>query len=398
MKKFLSLFFIAAFAVAQEMVICPQCGHEAQPGATVCRHCHAVLPAPRPERRQAERPQVLPPSPQAQANAQKGALAAAKTAECLREARQLSKDQPAVALGYYQNALALRRLCAPAPSSGKKPADEIVEGNRAMLARLQRGWVSCRACKGTGEKQMVLRKRDGRDNKGPVGKCPACNGRGGHEGWLPADRVEALVLQGRGEFERQRIAAGDVKVGQAFLPPQLAEQLTNRERALVMTANPRPCPACGITGRQVCAACKGTGFTRCTAQGCQNGRLTEKRKTVHGVVKATRMNEGADDLCAVCDGTGEVPCRICGGRGSVPCKKCGGSGAAPMCRKCMGTGIVTCGKCKGNGLEKGMRRQQGDSSLAYGKDSQGSPGENVCPECRGEGVVMCPTCGGDGSK
>lgn len=398
MRIFVTVLLLAASVLAQGLRVCHKCGVETKPGEKVCHHCRATLP-PAPAAQPASPAPAVHPAPSAPAAPGHHPVAPApgkpapavhphggphpidhlvrpEVDESLREARALRDKQPTIALCYYQNALALQRLLQP-PSAGGNGTDAIAQGIREMQVQSQRGWVACPKCQGSGVGRLVMKKRDGHDSVGPMGKCPTCAGQGGAVGLLTADRARAAFSQGRREFDRREIAKGKVKLGQAYLSPAIRDRLTTQQCALVMSANPRPCDVCGLTGRQLCNACRGRGTMKCNAPDCENGQLRERRRGgSHGVVRATRMNDPTQGLCPVCRGTAEIPCKMCNGAGGVPCKKCGGNGNAPVCRKCDGTGAVTCGRCKGVG------------------EVRGKP----CDECRGQGVVLCRTCGGDGSK
>ncbi|MBP5509663.1 MAG: hypothetical protein J6Z49_01965, partial [Kiritimatiellae bacterium] len=300
----------------------------------------------------------------------------------LAEAKRLLETEPGTALAYYQNAFALHRLSMDVSRHTGKPGaapldKDIVAGMRTALARLQQGWATCHRCKGTGRQDMVLKQRDGHEVKGPKTKCTSCDGRGRRPGRVDPAHTKAAVLRGANTFMKNRLAAGDEKLGRVCLPVGCKHQLSNRQKALVLSAIPAPCPECGRSGREPCPKCRGTGLTRCTANGCQKGRVQERRKSTHGVVRSTRITDHPfTDLCSVCSGTGEVPCGFCNGTAGQPCRKCGGSGEAQTCRKCAGSGIVTCNKCKGVGDAHGKR----------------------CADCRGEGEVLCSSCQGDGTK
>lgn len=354
---------------SQGVVVCPKCGREAKPGETACSHCGAALPPPK-----AAAPAAEPEAPKADKAAEVARLALVTVADSLRQARELEEKQPEVALGYYQNALALMRL-AP---EGKQPAGvgkAIVDGNDRTMQTLLLGRVTCRKCNGTGKYQMDLGKVDRtRGTKEIEGvACPACKGAGSFAGYRDVSKAKMAILQGRREFERRQMVAGDVRVGLALVPAALEALLSNRQRALVMTGMPMPCPACQLTGRQSCSTCKGTGWVKCTYEGCDNGEVKEARKTE--TVKSKRLNDEVKKKCPRCGGMGEIPCETCKGAASVACKTCNGSGQAPRCKRCSGSGLVACTKCKGTGEVKG----------------------GVCPDCKGEGMVLCSACQGEGA-
>lgn len=357
----------AVIVWAQGVLVCPFCGHEVKPGATACAHCGAKLPKP-------EKKAAPPPAAAPDVNAEIGRLAAAEVKSDVRKARAAESQQPAVALCYYQNALALMRL-VPAGTFPDSVGEAILKGNDRVMQALSRGPVPCRKCGGTGKFQLDLGKVDKHSGVKSIGSvaCPACQGRGCFIGWRPVEEVKMAILRGRGEFERQKMVEGEVKLGRAYVPTALEKPMTNRQRALVMTGMPSPCPACQFTGRQACTTCRGAGWVSCDYEGCEHGVLKETKKSGARVEK--RMNEEQVKKCPKCEGLGEIFCSVCKGTGSVACKKCGGSGLAPRCSRCSGSGLLTCPKCKGTGSVKG----------------------ETCPECKGETVILCPTCHGEGA-
>lgn len=361
---------LAAAVWAQGLVVCKACGREAKPGDTACAHCSAPLPAPK------AAAEVPKPAPAADGRAEAAArLARGVVESSLRQARELEARQPAVALSYYQNALALVRLLDPA-SLPAGASDAILSGNARVMRVLVQGQVPCRTCKGSGKYQMdlgrVMQKGGGVVAVDGVA-CPSCKGTGSFAGYRDIAKAKMEILQGRQEFERRQMAGGDVRVGRTLVPSELDKVLDAKSRALVMTGMPAPCVSCQLTGRQKCATCKGSGWVACTYSGCQNGVVEEKRNSSARVSK--RLNDEESKKCPKCGGLAEVPCSLCKGVGNVACTKCDGSGLAARCSRCTGTGLMTCGKCKGTGELKG----------------------GPCPECNGEKVSLCTTCRGEGA-
>jgi len=336
----------------------------------VCSHCKAELPKPK-----ADAAERTPAAPAADKEADVGRAAAALVQASVKQARELEERQPEVALCYYQNALALMRL-VPAGTYPASVGEAILAGNRRAMQALQRGQMKCKRCNGTGKYQLDMGKVDRK--KGVLAvegvACPACKGQGGFVEYREPSKVMAAIQQGRNEFERRQMVSGEVKMGRAFVSAAMEKRMTNRQRALVLTGVPVPCPACRLAARQTCTACKGTGWVKCDQEDCEQGRLKETRKT--GVRVEKRMNEEPTKKCPKCDGLGEIRCPTCGGSGGVPCKKCNGSGLAPQCTRCTGTGLMACTKCKGTGDVKGL----------------------PCPECKGEAMVLCTTCRGEGAQ
>lgn len=372
-KRFVIPMFLAALSAtllwAQGLVICRSCGRESKdPEATVCAHCKAELPRPK-----APAPEAKPePAPDKDAEVAKGAAAVVDAS--VRQARELEAKQPEVALSYYQNALALMRLVPP----GTYPAsvgESILAGTTRTMQLLVRGQVTCKKCSGTGKFQLDLGKVDGTSGVRAVSgvACPACKGAGSFAGFRDIAKVKMAILQGRQEFERRQMVAGDVKVGKALVPAALETLLTNRQRALVMTGMPTPCAECQLAGRQTCTACRGSGWIKCDYVGCSKGSV--KAEQPGGLRQSKRLNDDLIRKCPRCDGLAEIPCQVCKGHTSVACKKCDGSGLAPRCARCTGTGLMTCPRCKGTGDLKGA----------------------VCPECKGETMILCTTCRGEGA-
>lgn len=356
---------------AQSVVVCPACGRESkQPSATTCAHCSAVLPKPRPDNATVEKHATQP----ADKEVEVGHAAKEVVDACVRQARELEEKQPNVAFGYYQNALALMRL-VPAGTYPASVGESVLAGNRRVMQTLQRGSVPCKRCNGSGKYQLDLGKVDRTQGVKAISgvACPACKGQGSFVGYREVSKVKMTLLQGRQEFEQRQMVAGDVKVGRALVPAALEKLLTNRQRALVMTGVPIPCPECQLTARQACSSCRGSGWVKCSFAGCSKGEIKEARAS--GSRQAKRMNEDVVKKCPHCEGLAEVTCERCRGSGGVACSTCDGSGQAPRCMRCTGTGLAVCTKCKGVGEVKG----------------------SCCPECKGETVVLCPTCRGEGA-
>lgn len=377
MSKRIGLAGVAAvgFAVAvwaQGLVVCPACGRESKrPGAAACAHCSAALPKPKQDGAEKEKPAAQP----ADKEAEVGRAAAAVVEACVRQARETEEKQPDVALGYYQNALALMRL-VPAGTYPASVGESVLAGNGRVMQALQRGSVPCKRCNGSGKYQLDLGKVDRAKGVKAVSgvACPACKGQGSFAGYREVSKVKMAILQGRQEFERRQMVVGDVKVGRALVPAALEKLLTNRQRALVMTGVPVPCPECQLAARQACSSCRGSGWTKCDYAGCVKGEIREARASA-GSRQAKRMNEDVLKKCPRCEGLAEVSCERCKGSCGVACGTCDGSGQAPRCARCTGAGLAACAKCKGTGEVKGSR----------------------CPECKGEAMVLCPTCRGEGA-
>ena len=377
MAQFLRLLFfvlmLTGWVSAQGLVICPSCGREGKPGERVCRACNAKLPVPRGSR--AVRPSTpsLREGEKTAPSASVVPLADEAVRDAVAQMRRFESRQPALAYWYAAHALAFLRLL-PEDHFPPRARQIILEGNKRILGQVRLGWVRCPLCSGSGKVKMRMDKRDGTTVEGPARPCKMCGGRGGRIGTAPVDKVKLALQQGRREFDRQRIAAGDLQLGALFIPKDLLPLLGNRQRALVMTGMPVPCSACLLVGRQTCSACKGTGWERCDSPTCDNGMVKVKKTRGHQH-HAIRLNDSFSKVCQRCGGTGKIYCAVCRGDGTIACKKCQGSGVAPDCRKCAGAGCLPCTRCKGTGKVWG----------------------EVCASCRGEGIILCPTCHGAGA-
>lgn len=358
----------AAALWAQGLVICPACGREAAGGATVCGHCQKELP-----KAAAEQPKTAAAVTEDK-EAVLAELSAAAVESSAVQAREMEERSPGVSLHYYLNAMALMRLV---PEGALRPGvgEALLAGRGRVMQALSRGRDQCRRCGGSGRYQVNLGKVDGKSGVRAASgvACPDCKGLGSHAGLREVDIFKMALLQGREEFERGRMVAGEVRVGRAFMPAALEALLSNRQRALVMTGMPVPCPSCQMTTRQPCRTCRGSGWVKCDYTGCRQGVLQEERRS--GARPERRLNEEQNRLCPKCKGLGEVTCGVCQGSKGVACAKCGGSGLAARCQRCTGSGVMTCAKCRGSGAVK----------------------DTPCAECRGEGLILCTTCRGEGA-
>lgn len=95
--------------------------------------------------------------------------------------------------------------------------------------------------------------------------------------------------------------------------------------------------------------------------------------------------------CYHCEGYGDIECSDCASCGEVPCGDCdctgkimNDDGEEEDCACCEGSGYVTCSTCEGNGR--------------YDCDRCEGSGNVECEDCDGEGWVQgeCDECGGSG--
>ena len=365
----LAVVLCASVMWAQGLVICKSCGREAKAGETTCSRCDTALPLPPKEEAPAAAPAV-------DVSAEVVKLAVAAVENNYRLAKEAEEAAPTVALCYYQNAIAIMRLVPP-NRFPKDVSDALLNGRGRMFQSVMTGKVKCKICNGSGKFQMDTRKTD------PTGTvkaltgvpCPACKGKGGSQGMADVPLAKTALLQGRGEFERRQMLAGEVRLGHAFVPSAMEKQMLIPQRTLVMTGMQVPCDSCRGTARQVCTTCRGSRWVKCTYTGCRNG-MVDLPAPKRGEITSKRINEEDATKCPRCAGLAEIVCAQCEGNGSVPCVQCAGSGTAPRCVRCTATGLQECQKCKGSGKIK----------------------DNPCADCNGGGIALCTTCRGEGVK
>jgi len=356
MRKWIYALAVVLCAVviwAQELIICKSCGREAKEGEAVCSRCDTPLPKPKQE---APAPAA---APAVNASAEVVKLAAAAVENNYRLARESEADFPTVATAYYQNAMAIMRL-VPAGHFPKDVNDALLNGRDRTLQTAMVARLKCRICKGDGK----------------YATCTACKGRGWTASMADVAQAKAALLQGRKEFEQRQMLAGEVRLGQAFVPPEMDKLLRAVQRALVMTGMQPPCTSCQGTARQVCVTCKGLRWVKCPNVNCRNGELADVQLR-KGELPTTRLGTDLTKRCPRCEGLGEVLCLQCKGDGSVACQVCSGSGTAARCVRCTGAGLQDCTKCKGTGR---------------------GPKDAPCVECGGDGIILCTTCRGEGAK
>ncbi len=362
---FIALTFVCNLVYA--LTICSKCGYEIEDGAKVCPHCKAAVVLEK---------ETPPPLPEVVVEDNSVAELADAYVEKQYELAGKHSNNPGLAFAYYQNAFAVLRLIPADERSGRIGKAVLKKMNQSRQT-MTIGRVPCRMCKGTGKYKVDLGKVDGLKNIKFVDgvQCKRCKGLRYRNEYLSVDRIKMNVLKGRQSFDQQCMVAGDQKLGRAYVSRELADKLTLREKVLVMTGMPAPCKKCQFTGLQICRACKGIKWEKCPAENCNNGVIEESGSSSKNRMKKKRLNGEISQICARCEGSGEIPCRICQGKGCVICEACNGTGEAPRCKRCSGVGLITCSKCNGTGKYRG----------------------EVCTKCSGEGELLCLTCKGEGS-
>ena len=405
MRRAIAAVVAAAALLAQANPICPSCGREASTeDAKVCAHCQTVFPKQEPKAE--ERPAAAVQQPADVELAGEGdAFAVVKaefeTAKKLdaQDARNDSDRHPDAAFFHYRNVLALAPL---AKIADKAMRDTLTSGVRRSHDEVARFAEKCPVCKGS--RDFVQKAPDVGQNVGRIGArdwlkkkvpCPLCGAKGSIPGFRNYASMTRFFVEGRREFDTAHQAAGDRKVGYAWVPAAIADGLNVRDRALVASGYGAPCPKCGWTGLEPCQACKGEGVVKCKANGCKDGFVESAVKSGLGgssVGRGGRGGRGGQQQqqqqkevspCEACGGTALVKCDACDGARLKPCQKCKGEGLAPLCSRCNGTGLANCRKCSGSGRWRrpGLKNEEED-----------------CPDCRGLGEVNCQGCNGIGRR
>jgi len=369
----LGVFLCFAAALVAGLAVCPKCGYEVDASAATCGHCQAEL-KPATAAADEKKPDATP-TPEGHVFASSGKLEYLSPAAVTNEVKMgndyVKKGAPDVARLFYLNALALWQLAKRDKDMG--PADAILRLVEQAKTRGRLVEKECTVCGGSGKMRMKVVSLRGEVSYVDVqGKnCPRCSGVAKISvpstilDWktrmLKATEAFAVLQQGR-RF---------VRVGEAWIPPDVDGKLTLRQAVALRQSTAMPCPDCAGTGRVDCKKCEGLGEIKCTNKDCQRGTVS--------VVAGGKMSEHKvvrTENCPVCEGNGALPCPDCKGEGTDLCKKCGGSGKRAACNKCGGEGLMECRRCQATGTYK----------------------DAVCPVCNGEKMALCSGCGGDGRK
>lgn len=355
-----SALLLSAVLAAAALRICAKCGYENSEEAKQCRHCRAALvPDGEPEEPVPDDGrQELPEGPMAAGQA---------VLEEIRLARShLDKGDLEIARLLFRNAAAIAILCERPPPDAN--AGELLR----QIRKCEEGrvWVrrDCPVCKGAGKVPL----RGASSLPSVAGRrCPHCGGRAFVRSRATVDETKFLMGRARRAYTALQRGRGLTALGNAWIPPGLAEDLAIEERVRVMQMLADPCPECMGLGQTDCGQCKGRGVEDCPAKGCDNGKITSEVKG--GIIKKPLRRT---DKCKTCGGMGVVACEKCRGKGRLLCQECGGTGERPACGDCNGKGIVDCRKCSGTGVYKGAE----------------------CAACDGKGHGLCDDCGGDGRE
>lgn len=375
----------ATLLLCDPITVCGECAYEVVGGGNFCTHCGASLKnEAKPGKDNLSPKEGAPAEPKAEAaSPKKDSLV-----KCLEQDRRT-----AVALMAQNNvagsAAALAALVNAKAIIALSGEDAISEADRKVIfggilkarAALTTTLGVCPQCKGKGVED-VKREFSSLDGKTTVMKtgespCRWCHGKGSLPRLRSSGDLRNVLADGRRKFADKALIAGRIKVGNAWVPQELAGNLSNREEAALRHFSADMCPECSGYGKTGCDSCDSTGIVDCPETDCENG-LIKSKKTPSGNNDGQRITSIAASLpepCANCRGQGYVACEACAGTGAISCRACKGSGERKPCAKCLGEGTAACRACKGTG-----------------KDKKG----NECRLCKAEGIVLCPTCGGDG--
>ena len=183
-------------------------------------------------------------------------------------------------------------------------------------------------------------------------KCPVCKGAKKLEAYASPSSLAIDVTRDREKFQSEHLSKGDVPVGEAFIPREKYEELTERKDKeklkLVKETFGQPCRTCNWTGIEPCKKCDGNGFIKCPNDDCKGGWAVTKTTTSYSRTKSGgglnggsgnwRSSSGSRSIkrkeekvsvnvCPDCGGATTVLCPVCLGRRAAPCRKCNGVGS-----------------------------------------------------------------------
>jgi len=370
-----------------EVIICPKCGYECKEGDVKCSHCGQVLPGaadsnPEPDGDQIE--DLTPDQGDKESDQDSNFLNPKHVMEefklGIKYFNKDTKDDPLaeewapfhteLSYLFFKNASALIQLTDPSKDSGELH-EKLMQYIKKCEGVTKYGLSICPVCQGTGNKIIksinLSSEEEGTYRAVPGTKCEKCRGTGYLKVIAPLSEIQRRIGRAMNFYRMKQQGRRHVSVGDAWVPWEIAEKLTVRQKAAVKRTAATACKSCFGTGRIACTKCSGLGEIKCDA--CVNGRVPVK-------VEDNRLGGNQTEMCQKCMGKGTIPCETCSGTGGVICSACDGSGQPPLCTKCDGSGIVTCRKCKGSGVYRGEE----------------------CIECMGEGIVLCSSCLGSGRK
>ena len=217
----------------------------------------------------------------------------------------------------------------------------------------------CPGCNGEGK--LVLEEPDYGQASGRLGaakkvskSCPLCGGRGRISAYVEPAKLSFQLAEDRAKFVASHQAAGDIAVGEAFVPNAKYKELDKATLKLVEAAYGQPCRKCNWTGIEACPKCKGRSIIPCANSDCKGGWAVVKTTTETSTTSSGGNNSRSGGSGGFRSSGGSrrktrketkvnvQPCPTCGGTKFTICPECGGRRAHP-CSKCKGLGIKTKG-------------------------------------------------------
>jgi hypothetical protein len=362
----LSVFVLPVCLLFADPRVCQKCGYESDDAASVCSHCGVVLPPPE------VAPENGPASSDSEgaAKAARHILSGVVVDQEVRMGRQyIATNQTDIAKLFLLNALAMDMIAAD-----KAPARANVIAELLKKCELHGGKVlaKCSACEGTGRRIMRATRFSGEAVNVSVGgmPCPHCGGSGFVRRDGTVGDLKLAMGRAAGRYRVLQQSRRFTEVGGAWVPADIAERLSLRDRVSLRRTLATPCENCLGIAQTECPACSGSGRAKCSNKKCVGGKIAvPSEKHLGRTLEQNRK-------CGVCGGTGIVPCEKCRGSGAVLCRVCNGSGERPECRRCGGEGLLACRTCGGAGEVKAIS----------------------CRTCGGDGELVCASCQGDGRK
>lgn len=378
----LTVVLCAALTALSALVVCPKCGYEQPAGAMKCSHCGAALPKTETVIKKTTAP--IKPT---------WTIAADEDWKKATEAA--SQNKLWLAWFYARNAYALNVIAENAHSDR---ATTLISLTENLEKQLRAATTPCPSCLGTGHTNVHIKASSGREQiiHSETTICSRCNGTKTLPVVVRADVLNHARAQIKREYDALQKDRGWNAIENVWLPPDLARDLTLRERVQLLHALGSPCLDCAGMGNSACTKCDGAGWVKCSNMECVagtmpcpdcNGTGKPNLKAARAATTTTTSSRyvSAGMYCQTCSGTGRVTCRICKGQASLVCptcngravlvcKTCNGNGQNPICTVCKGDGTMPCNQCRGTGKIR----------------------DAACSACNGEGKLLCTTCKGVG--
>lgn len=387
----LTVFILTVSLFAQSIIVCPECSHEAVPDAHFCAHCGARI------EKTETAPDIAPSQSDATAAySEHEGVESQNSSEtltpdyvaCVKENIDLAtrfmtaanNPNPAAALVTLINARAIIAISPPG-TIDPDTRSTVLKGIISMREAVSRMRTTCPQCHGKGQDDVIQNISSLDDTHTPhiIRKrtCPMCAGRGKILRLRKIPEIKNLIGMGKQMLMNEAIVNERMRVGNAWISPDLAARLTVRQQGLLRHYTADPCPNCAGFGKTDCSTCDNTGLAPCPEKDCSNGYIRPpappRFRTQQQRIESMRIV--APRICPVCKGTARITCTQCAGTGSIACQRCNSSGKRNVCSKCKGENVQPCKTCRGSGKDR------------RGKD---------CTMCSGEGVILCTSCGGDG--